>query len=198
MISFVKGIISEINSESVVVETTAGVGYELVCSTNTLKRLPDPGTEVKLLSYLYVREDIMMLYGFMDKRERETFGYLIGVSGIGPKGAIAILSELTVDELYMAILSQDAKAISRANGIGSKTAQRVLIDLKDKIDLGDMGAGDDYSEGTKQDESVTTEAAMALTALGYSNMDALRAIKKVEGKDSMTVEELIKAALKKI
>ena len=198
MISFIKGIISEINSESVVVETTAGVGYELVCSTNTLKRLPDPGTEVKLLSYLYVREDIMMLYGFMDKRERETFGYLIGVSGIGPKGAIAILSELTVDELYMAILSQDAKAISRANGIGSKTAQRVLIDLKDKIDLGDMGAGDDYSEGTKQDESVTTEAAMALTALGYSNMDALRAIKKVEGKDSMTVEELIKAALKKI
>lgn len=198
MISFVKGIISEINSESVVVETTAGVGYELVCSTNTLKRLPDPGTEVKLLSYLYVREDIMMLYGFMDKRERETFGYLIGVSGIGPKGAIAILSELTVDELYMAILSQDAKAISRANGIGNKTAQRVLIDLKDKIDLGDMGAGDDYSEGTKQDESVTTEAAMALTALGYSNMDALRAIKKVEGKDSMTVEELIKAALKKI
>lgn len=198
MISFVKGIISEINSESVVVETTAGVGYELVCSTNTLKRLPDPGTEVKLLSYLYVREDIMMLYGFMDKRERETFGYLIGVSGIGPKGAIAILSELTVDELYMAILSQDAKAISRANGIGSKTAQRVLIDLKDKIDLGNMGAGDDYSEGTKQDESVTTEAAMALTALGYSNMDALRAIKKVEGKDSMTVEELIKAALKKI
>ena len=198
MISFVKGIISEINSESVVVETTAGVGYELVCSTNTLKRLPDPGTEVKLLSYLYVREDIMMLYGFMDKRERETFGYLIGVSGIGPKGAIAILSELTVDELYMAILSQDAKAISRANGIGSKTAQRVLIDLKDKIDLGDMGDGDDYSEGTKQDESVTTEAAMALTALGYSNMDALRAIKKVEGKDSMTVEELIKAALKKI
>ena len=198
MISFVKGIISEINSESVVVETTAGVGYELVCSTNTLKRLPDPGTEVKLLSYLYVREDIMMLYGFMDKRERETFGYLIGVSGIGPKGAIAILSELTVDELYMAILSQDAKAISRANGIGSKTAQRVLIDLKDKIDLGDMGAGDDYSEGTKKDESVTTEAAMALTALGYSNMDALRAIKKVEGKDSMTVEELIKAALKKI
>ncbi|MCR4608288.1 MAG: Holliday junction branch migration protein RuvA [Eubacterium sp.] len=198
MISFVKGIISEINSESVVVETTAGVGYELVCSTNTLKRLPDPGTEVKLLSYLYVREDIMMLYGFMDKRERETFGYLIGVSGIGPKGAIAILSELTVDELYMAILSQDAKAISRANGIGSKTAQRVLIDLKDKIDLGDMGAVDDYSEGAKQDESVTTEAAMALTALGYSNMDALRAIKKVEGKDSMTVEELIKAALKKI
>ena len=197
MISFVKGIISEINSESVVIETAAGLGYELNCSSNTLRRLPDPGTEVKLLSYLYVREDIMMLYGFMDKRERETFTNLIGVSGIGPKGAIAILSELTVDELYMAILSQDAKAISRANGIGSKTAQRVLIDLKDKIELGDMVGDDGYAD-SPVDENVTTEAAMALTALGYSNMDALRAIKKVEGKDSMTVEELIKAALKKM
>lgn len=197
MISYVKGLISEINSESVVVETSAGIGFELVCSTNTLRRLPDPGTEIKLLTYLYVREDIMMLYGFMDKRERETFINLIAVSGIGPKGAIAILSELTVNELCMAILSQDAKAISRANGIGGKTAQRVLIDLKDKIALEDMGGDEDYAD-TKQDESVTTEAAMALTALGYSNMDALRAIKKVEGKDTMTVEQLIKAALKKI
>jgi Holliday junction DNA helicase RuvA len=97
----------------------------------------------------------------------------------------------------MAILSQDAKAISRANGIGGKTAQRVIIDLKDKIDLGDMGVDEGYTD-IKQDESITTEAAMALTALGYSNMDALRAIKKVEGRDDMSVEELIKAALKKM
>lgn len=197
MISYIKGVISEINSESVVVESAGGIGFELICSANTIRKLPDIGETVKLLTYLYVREDIMTLYGFLERKERDNFINLIGVSGIGPKGAVAILSELTVDELYMAVLSQDAKAISRANGIGSKTAQRVIIDLKDKIQLDDMTGEDSYFE-EQSDENITTEAAMALTALGYSNMDALRAIKKVEGKDNMTVEELIKAALKKI
>ena len=197
MISYIKGILSDITSESITIENSSGIGFEIICSENFLKRLPVKGSEMKVFTYLYVREDIMTLFGFIDKREREAFKSLIAISGIGPKGAIAVLSELTVDELYMAVLSQDAKAISRANGIGSKTAQRVIIDLKDKIDLGDMGADEGYTD-IKQDESVTTEAAMALTALGYSNMDALRAIKKVEGRDTMSVEELIKAALKKM
>lgn len=197
MISYIKGILSDITSESITIENGSGIGFEIICSDNFLRKLPEKGSEMKVFTYLYVREDIMTLFGFIDKREREAFKSLIGISGIGPKGAVAILSELTVDELYMAILSQDAKAISRANGIGGKTAQRVIIDLKDKIDLGDMGVDEGYTD-IKQDESITTEAAMALTALGYSNMDALRAIKKVEERDDMSVEELIKAALKKM
>lgn len=199
MIAFVKGILDSVTENSVIIENS-GIGYEIVVSSNVIRSLPDIGDEVRLYTYLYVREDIFMLYGFNSLREKETFISLIAISGIGPKGAIAILSELTVDELAMAVISKDTKAISKANGIGTKTAERVIIDLRDKIKLEDMSADDDIISDSDSDVSKdnVVDAAMALTALGYSKFDAMKAVKKVKDKDSKTAEQIIKEALKNL
>ena len=199
MIAFVKGILDSVTENSVIIENS-GIGYEIVVSSNVIRSLPDIGEEVRLYTYLYVREDIFMLYGFNSLREKETFISLIAISGIGPKGAIAILSELTVDELAMAVISKDTKAISKANGIGTKTAERVIIDLRDKIKLEDMSADDDIISDSDSDVSKdnVVDAAMDLTALGYSKFDAMKAVKKVKDKDSKTAEQIIKEALKNL
>ncbi|SEF44366.1 Holliday junction DNA helicase subunit RuvA [Eubacterium ruminantium] len=194
MIAFVKGRLDSITDSSVVIESN-DIGYEITVSSNVINKLPKIGEKIKLYTYLYVREDICMLYGFNDIREKETFISLIGISGIGPKGAIAILSELTVDELAMAVLSKDTKAISKASGIGTKTAERVIIDLRDKVKVENMTAGDmmdDEDEGT---DSVM-DAVMALTSLGYSKFDAMKVVKKVKDKEKKSVEQIIKEALK--
>lgn len=141
----------------------------------------------------------MSLFGFLTKEERSVFRMLINVSGVGPKSALSILSCLSVDELRMAVLSDDYKAIAKANGIGPKTAQRLIIELRDKFHLEDVLDG--YEENTSDTavpEDLVSEAAMALSSLGYSNVEALRAIKKVPNSEGMSVEQLLKAALKNI
>ena len=195
MIAFVKGRLDTVDSSSIIIDQN-GIGYEITVSSNVIKRLPDIGNEVKIYTYLHVREDAMTLFGFNDIREKDAFISRIGISGIGPKGAISILSELTVDELYMAILSKDTKAISKASGIGAKTAERVIIDLRDKVNIEDMSAGDVSFMDENNVHNEISDAASALTSLGYSKFDAMKAINKIEGKENMSADKLIKAALK--
>ena len=148
-----------------------------------------------------VREDDISLFGFLTQDDVDVFRMLIGVSGIGPKVALSILSELSTDDLRMAVLSEDHKTIAKANGVGTKTAQRVIMELKDKFKLDDVidsldREGDQGSGEMSKD--VVSETALALTSLGYTNTEALKAIKKVEGAEGMTPEQLLKAALKRM
>lgn len=197
MLAYIKGTVTEIGVDEIVVET-GGVGFSIATSTLTSGKL-SKNQEVKIYTHLHVREDDMRLFGFLSGEERSVFLKLINVSGIGPKNALSILSCLSVDELRMAVLSDDYKAIAKANGVGPKTAQRLVIELRDKFHLEDALHG--YEEDTEfglPSEDVISEAAMALSSLGYSNVEALRAIKRVKDSESMTVEQLLKAALKHI
>lgn len=195
MLSYIKGTIEIIDNDYFVIENN-GIGFTIFSSSNVTGKLTLHDS-IKIYTYMNVREDDISLFGFLTNDEILIFKLLIGVSGIGPKGALAIMSTLTVDELRMAILSEDYKAISKANGVGPKTAQRVVIELKDKFHLEDVLDG--FSDDNAMDISVNdiiSETAMALTSLGYSNVEALRAIKKIPNSENMTVEELLKASLK--
>lgn len=199
MFSYIKGELVEINIDHIVLDV-GGIGYMMYISSQTMNILPSIGTEVKCYTYLYLREDIMMLYGFLDKDELEIFKLLIGVSGIGPKGAMGILSALSPDDLRFAVLSGDSKAIAKAPGIGAKTASRVVLELKDKLSLED--AFDKKSEHVAtstnniSSNSTKNDAILALTALGYSSSESLKAISKVSITEDMTVEDVLREALK--
>ena len=197
MISYVKGPLVDIFEDTVIIE--AGyIGLEIHVPLSVLDRLPGIGMETILYTYFQVREDVMCLYGFLNRQDLRMFKQLISVSGIGPKGALGVLSAMTPDDLRVAIISGDAKAISRAPGIGVKTAQRVILDLKDKIDMAEVlpaqfaaAEGPEISAG-----GVAKEAIEALVALGYSQTEANRAVGKVEVSDDMTSEDVLKASLK--
>jgi Holliday junction DNA helicase RuvA len=201
MFSYLKGELTEIYTDHIVVET-GGIGYMLVISGQAMTELPSVGSDIKVYTYLYLREDILMLYGFLDRDELDVFKLLIGVSGIGPKGAIGILSALTPDDLRFAVLSGDAKAISKAPGIGAKTAQRVVLELKDKLSLEDAFEKKQENTaralGNASGSLVKNDAVLALTALGYSSSESLKAISKVEITEEMDVEDVLKAALKRM
>ena len=134
MISYIKGALGAVEDDVIVVET-GGIGLAVHVPLSLLEELPALGEEVTVYTYFQVREDAMTLYGFLHRQDREMFKQLIGVNGIGPKGALGILSIMRPDDLRIAIVSGDAKAISKAPGIGAKTAQRLILDLKDKVDL---------------------------------------------------------------
>lgn len=198
MYAYIKGELAEINTDHIVVEA-GGIGYQVFISLQTFDYLPSVGEDLKMYTYLYLREDAMILYGFLTKDDLELFKLLISVSGIGPKGGLAILSTLEADDLRFAILSGDAKAISKASGVGGKTAQRVILELKDKLSLED--AFEAKTEHVQKNAaaaggSVKNDAVMALTALGYSSTESLKAVSAVEITEDMDVEEVLKAALK--
>ncbi len=201
MYAYIKGELAEINIDHIVIET-GGIGYQIFIPGQTFEYLPAIGEELKVYTYLYLREDAMILYGFLTKDDLELFKLLISVSGIGPKGGLAILSTLDADDLRFAVLSGDAKAISKAPGVGGKTAQRVILELKDKMSLEDA-----YEKKTQHVQeaanasaagSVKNDAVLALTALGYSSTESLKAVSRVEITDTMDVEDVLKAALKHI
>ncbi|MBQ9886373.1 MAG: Holliday junction branch migration protein RuvA [Lachnospiraceae bacterium] len=199
MISYVKGRLTEIDENTIVIET-AGIGYNIQVPGSVLSQLPSMGSEVKIYTYLYIREDAMNLYGFMSRDDLKVFKLLIGVSGIGPKGALAVLSVMTPDDLRFAILAGDAKAISKAPGVGAKTAQRLIIELKDKLSLEDafrIKSEHTAAVNVPVDSKVKDEAVMALVALGYSQSEAFRAVNMVETADA-DVEQVIKQALSKL
>ena len=198
MYAYIKGTIEYIDVDSFIVENN-GIGYRILSSTNVTSRLKLHENQT-VYTYLNVREDDMTLFGFLSNEEVNVFKLLISVSGIGPKVALSIMSQLTLDELRMAVISEDYKAISKANGVGAKTAQRAVIELKDKFKLEDIFAENDMSDDLSDaaNDDIITETAMALTSLGYSNVEALRAIKKIEGADKMSSSELLSAALKKM
>lgn len=200
MIAYVRGELAAVSEEGIVVEAN-GIGYRILVPATTLQDLPPIGHEVKIFTHFSVTEDAMRLYGFLDRDELELFRMMIKVSGIGPKGALSILSTLSGDDLRFAVLADDEKAIAAAPGIGRKTAQKLILELKDKMDLQDafdaktthMAAAKDAPAG---ESAGRDEAVMALTALGYSGSEALKAVKKCDLPASATAEEWIKEALK--
>lgn len=200
MIAFVRGEIAGLEEDNVIIDT-GNLGYNVKISSGTANALPGIGQVVKLYTYTLVREDIFQLYGFLTKDDLAIFKKLITVNGIGPKGGLAILSIMSADDLRFAIIAGDAKAISKAPGIGSKTAERVILDLRDKVSLEDtMLMRDSGATGITnvEDGSAKNEAIEALVALGYSASDALRAVKQVEMTETMDTEAILKAALKKM
>jgi Holliday junction DNA helicase RuvA len=196
MIAYINGILADIGLDSITVDV-GGVGYSILIYGQVLRSLPEIGSEVKIYTYLDVKEDDMKLYGFMSTRDKDVFTKLLSVSGVGPKGAQAILDQLPVDDLIAAVISGDSKSIAKAKGVGAKTAQKVIIELKDKLDISDSIYGG-YDEYVAADNNAISEAAEALVTLGYSNSDALKAIRKIENADEMSAEDLIKRALKNI
>lgn len=201
MIAFVKGTIEEITEDNVVVDT-GSIGYNIKISAGTASLLPGIGEQIKLYTYTCVREDLFNLYGFLTRDDLEIFKKLITVNGIGPKGGLAVLSVMSADDLRFAIISGDSAAICKAPGIGKKTAERVILDLKDKISLEDtlvhkeMQGFDAGRSLSGTDNNARNEAVEALTALGYSASDALHAIKAVPITEDMDVETILKLALK--
>lgn len=195
MIGFVKGKIDDITEENVVVDV-GGIGINVKISTKTAALLPGTDQEIKLYTYTCVREDLMNLYGFLTRDDLEIFKKLITVNGIGPKGGLAILSVMSADDLRFAIISGDAAALSRAPGIGKRTAERLILDLKDKISLEDTLIRKEMQQEEPGMDQARKEAVEALTALGYSASDALRAVKEVSPDAEKDVEKILKLALK--
>ena len=201
MIAYVNGIVGDITGDNVVIDV-GGIGYNVKISADTAARLPGTGEPVKLYTYTSVREDAFLLYGFLTRSDLEIFKKLITVNGIGPKGGLSILSVMDADDLRFAIMSGDSKAISKAPGIGPKTAQRVILDLKDKIEIDDTMISkemDSYGVNPMAaDSAQKQEAVAALVSLGYGQAESLKAVNSIEGIEEMDSGEVLKAALKKM
>lgn len=200
MIAYIKGILEEITENNAVVDV-GGIGYNIKISAGTMNLLPGLHKEVKLHTYTCVREDSFSLYGFLTKDELEIFKLLISVSGVGPKGALGVLSVMSAQDLRFAVLAADSRTIAKAPGIGKKTAERLILDLRDKISMEDAMEGAALAEeiggeSAGMQGAARGEAAEALVALGYSSADALRAVGKVSGVDENDTEAILKAALK--
>jgi len=199
MYSYIKGILVDAEENLVIVEA-GGIGYNIYTTASTFDYLSPIGEEIKLYTYLNVREDAMQLYGFLTKDDLRVFKLLLGVSGIGPKGALAILSVMSPDDLRFAVLAEDAKAIAKAPGVGAKTAQRLILELKDKLSLEEAFEQKLVNESAKaapsQLKGIKNDAVQALVALGYSSSDALKTINAVEITEDSDVEDVLKAALK--
>lgn len=201
MYAYIKGILAEITEDAIIVENQ-GIGYEIAVPGQVFDYLPSVSEEVKIYTYHYVREDAILLYGFLTKEDVRIFKMLIGVSGIGPKGALSILSVLSTDDLRFAILGDDAKAIAKAPGVGAKTAQRVIIELKDKLSLEDAFEQKLANQAQKAELNpavgVKNEAILALTSLGYSQSEALKVLQGIEISPDDQVEDVLKMALKQM
>lgn len=197
MIGFVRGILDEVRIDSVVIDCN-GIGYEVLVATNVLEQLSAEGTQIKLYTYLHVREDLMQLYGFLKKTDLDMFKLLITVNGIGPKGALGVLSVLDTQDLKFAILTGDYKIIAKAPGIGKKTAEKTVLELKDKVSLED--AFEEKLKATEEKEEavqvVQQDAIAALVALGYNQTEALKAVRSVEDLEHKDVEAVLKESLK--
>ena len=203
MIGYVKGILEEADDQCIIVDNH-GIGYRIFVPGSVFSGAIPIGQEVKIYTYLNVKEDAMQLYGFLSKDDLEMFRLLLNVNGIGPKAALGVLAGLTADELRFAVLSDDIKTISKAPGIGKKTAQKLILELKDKLKLED--AFEKKLAHEQEAASVSgflihdgrQEAAEALIALGYSSTDAMKAVRKVTDVSPDDVEALLKAALKQL
>ncbi|MCI9188663.1 MAG: Holliday junction branch migration protein RuvA [Lachnospiraceae bacterium] len=202
MIAYVKGIVDDIAEDNAVIDV-GGMGYNVKISADTAAKLPGIGEKVKLYTYTNVREDAIQLYGFLSKNDLEIFKRCITVSGIGPKGALAILSVLDADSLRFAIMSGDVKAITKAPGIGARTAERLILELKDKIKIDDTIIGKEIESARAAnvgtvDSPQKQEAVEALVSLGYGNAEAVKAVNSIEGIETMDSGTVLKAALKKM
>src|SRR5579862_1644189 len=199
MITFLQGTLREALPTQVVVEVN-GVGYEVLIPLSSYDKLPQPGQELKLLTHLAVREDAHVLYGFMSAPERQLFRLLVNnVSGIGPKIALNILSGISVVAFRGAVSNQDIKLLSQVSGVGKKTAERIVVELKDKIGVAGAWEALSAQRALSPDDQKINDAVLALMALGFKQIEAhdtVRAAQTVLGAKA-TVEELVRACLKK-
>ena len=193
MYEYIKGRFIGINKDYVVVDNN-NIGYKIFTSGNTMSQMPPTDSEVLLYVQQILREDFIGLYGFITKDELAMFNLFLTINGVGAKATLSLLSICTVRNLKYAILTGDEKTLTKAPGVGKKTAQRIILELKDKIHLEDMMEDDVAHETIIEMDSVVNEVFGALIALGYSEKEAEKAVKAV-GKDG-TVEEMIKRCLR--
>ena len=185
---------------TVVVENN-GIGFNIKTSAMTIDSLPPVGDMVRIYTYLHVREDAMQIFGFLSKDELEVFKLLLNVNGIGPKGALGILSAISTDDLRFAVLSDDVNLIKSCPGVGAKTAQKLIIELKDKLrfeELEEDGVGAEIFDTSVDSSDSVMITIEGLVSLGYSKSEAAIAVNKVEDAKDLTPEELLKKALKNI
>lgn len=198
MYAYIYGKIIEKEPENLIIEA-GSIGYNIHIAPGMVSRFPETGQMAKVYTYTSVREDAFWLYGFTSKDELNLFKLLITVSGIGPKGAMGILSVMDVDTLRLAILSQDAKMIAKAPGVGAKSASRIVLELKDKVKPEDVIGQAAKEEGESSAAVIVRqEASEAMVALGYTVSDAYRVLQQIEITDGTTVEEVIKVALRRM
>ncbi len=207
MIAFIEGTIVKKTVSTVVLKTASGLGYELFVPVTDIEQMPANGSIILLHTYLQVKEDGVALFGFLEEEALQIFKLLITVNGIGPKGAIGILSGISLDDLRFAVLAEDTKTISKIPGIGPKTAGKLVLELKDKFKLEDaieakLIHGEQRAErgsaSADKAAAMREEAAQALAALGYSMTEAVKVLRKVEITDTTTVEEMLKFGLKNL
>ena len=199
MISYIRGKLAAIEESKIIIDV-GGIGYGIFVSGRAMMNLPPMGSELMVHTFLNVKEDAMQLYGFLTKDDLSVFRQVITVSGIGPKGGLSILSKLSADDLRFAVMANDVKAISAAQGIGKKTAEKLILELKDKLNIEDAlnhaQAGEDQVTAEAAIGGVQQDAVSALVALGYGSTEALRAVRKVEITADTAVEDVLKQALK--
>lgn len=199
MIKYLNGILAEVDTDSIVVEVN-GIGYGVNVPVSVIENVREIGSKIKIYTYMNVKEDDVSLYGFLTKDELDIFKRVISVSGIGPKGGLAILSTLSADDLRFAVLSDDAKAISKAPGIGLKTASKLILELKDKFDLQEAfeKKSNNVMQTSVRNNSEAQDAIEALVALGYSSTDALKAVRSLDIDENVSSGNIVKMALKVI
>lgn len=200
MYAFIEGIIEDKTANSLIISAN-GVGYEIYCTQNTLARAPQRGESMRVYTYLSVREDAMELMGFQSKEEKEMFLMLISVSGIGSKSAISILSSVNLKELTSAIAMEDIGILSKAPGIGKKTAQRIALELRDKVSKSEFLSGTDISSASLEGsimQGASDEAQLALQALGYTQQEAYNAIRSVKNElnENAKPDDIVRLALR--
>ncbi len=197
MYAYIKGQIVDISEDNLVLECN-NIGYNIRIPLSVAQRLPGIGASVKIYTYTSVREDAFQLFGFLSKDDLEIYRKLIAVNGIGPKGALSILSAMSADDLRFAILSGDAKAISKSPGIGNKSAERIILELKDKVHLmrEDVLDSPVSAADVQSGSEALNEALEAITALGYSPSEALKALRQITVTDDMDSGAVLKQALK--
>lgn len=201
MIGYLKGELAEIKENNIVLEV-GNIGYEVFLPSSSILSLPSRGSTIKIYTYLHVREDAITLYGFLTKDDLDMFKLLITVNGIGPKGALGILSAISADDIRFAVLAEDTKTISKAPGIGNKTASKLILELKDKFKLESAFEQRLLNQQDKTSGSgilaKKEEAIQALTVLGYSASDALKIVNQIEITEAMSSEEILKLCLKRM
>jgi holliday junction DNA helicase RuvA len=198
MITFLHGKLVEALPTQAIVDVN-GIGYEVLIPLSSYDRLPAPGQEIKILTHLAVREDAHVLYGFMSHAERELFRMLVNnVSGIGPKIAMNVLSGMNVTAFRGAVANSDVKALSQISGVGRKTAERIVVELKDKVGAAGSWEAASAQRGLSPDDQKINDAVLALMALGFKQLEAHDSVRKAQGVlgSQANVEDLVRACLK--
>ena len=197
LIAYLEGKLIEKNPTHLVLEVN-GVGYSINIPVSSYATIGEVGQSVKVLTYQYVRQDELRLYGFASRQEKGLFELLISVNGVGPRVALGILSSIPVGDFQRSVLGEDLDVLTHISGVGKKMAQRLIVELKEKLSKVDLGVGEDLEVKERVTIPSDEEAVLALVSLGYNKLDARKAVQKAdsESEESLPIEELIKRALK--